>query len=296
MKDLYSVSSYSKQALHKYRKRCEQNSKVKEQVVSICSYERKKHKQMSCRRIHTKHRDSLIIGRDIFEQIGFANGFKIKQKRSAVKTTWSQKMEVYANLLEGRILTGVNQAWQSDIFYLKVEGVDYYGVTIIDVYSRLLLSVHLSKSLQAEETSKAFKQAVAKRKGEKIKGCIFHSDRGSQYISDKLKEKINYFGLLPSMCKLPQENAYVERVQGTLKHEYLFHFPLTEANLQNEIKKIIQYYNYDRPHSELNMLSPAAFEDKIKSLNQTERPVLKIYQWEHPVLIKLMNNKNQSIA
>ncbi len=296
MKDLYSVSSFSRQALHKYRKRCELTAKVKKQVISVCIHEREKHKQMSCRRIHAKHRDSLMIGRDIFEQVGFSNGFKIKQKRSVVKTTWSQKMEVYSNLLEGQILTGVNQAWQSDIFYLKVEGVDYYGVTIIDVYSRFLLAVHLSKSLQAIETSKAFKQAVGKRKGEKIKGCIFHSDRGSQYISNELKEKINHFGLLPSMCKLPQENAYVERVQGTLKHEYLFHFPLTQANLQSQIKKIIQYYNYDRPHSELNMCSPAAFEEKIKSLLQKERPPLKVYQWEHPVLIKLTNSKNRSIA
>jgi putative transposase len=291
MKDLYSVSCYSKQALHQHINRCKEKEKVKEEIISICKGERKKHQRMSCRRIYSKHRDSISVGRDIFEKIGFANGFMVKQKRSVIKTTWSQKVEVYSNLLEGRTLTFINQAWQSDIFYIKVEGTPYYGVTIIDVYSRLLLAVHLSKSLQAIEISKAFQQAITARNGTDIKGCIFHSDRGTQYISEALKQKVNHFGLLSSMCLLPQENAYVERVQGTLKHEYLFHFPLTHANLQNQIKRIIRYYNYERPHTELNMLTPVAFEKKIKSMHKKETPALKVYKWEHPVIVKA-NNKN----
>lgn len=290
MKELYSVAGISKQALFKYRKRSEEMHQISKLVVSACNSERKAHKRMSCRRMYVKHRDMMPVGRDIFEQIGFANGFKIKHKRSTVKTTWGQKVEVYPNLLEGRIFTGINQAWQSDIFYLKVEGKDYYGVTIIDVYSRSLLAVHVSDSLSAVETSKALVQAVQMRKGNNIKGCIFHSDRGSQYISHEVKGKIKDIGLLPSMCKLPQENAYVERVQGTLKQEYLFHYNLTQLNLQNQIKKIIYYYNNERPHSQLNMLSPKAFEQKVHNLTPDKMPQLKVFKWDHPLLTKTINS------
>lgn len=278
MKDMCSIAGISKQALWKHSKRQEEVAWITSEVVDMIKDVRINHKRMGCRRIYYTSKEPLPIGRDLFEQIGFANGFKLRLKRNVMKTTWSQRVEVYPNLIEGMVLNGINQVWQSDIFYLKVEGTDYYGVSIEDVYSRKLLALHLSKSLRAEQNVRALKKALKARKGSKVSGCIFHSDRGSQYISDSHKTLLKEAGMKISMCKMPQENAYVERVQGTLKHEYLFEHKLTEANLYKMIPKILGWYNEERPHSELNMMTPTAFEKYVNNLPEKRRPKMQIYQ------------------
>ena len=278
MNDMYLIAGISKQALWKYNKHIDDISHIAIDVVEKINKARIKHKRMGCRRIYYTIKNIFPIGRDKFEQIGFANGFKLKLKRNIMKTTWSQRVEVYPNLIEGMILNNINQVWQSDIFYIKVEGIDYYGITIEDVYSRKLLALHLSKSLKAEQNIIALKKAIKSRKGSNLKGCIFHSDRGSQYISEIHKTLLKDEGMKISMCKMPQENAYVERVQGTLKYEYLFEYKLTEANLNKMTKKIIHLYNEERPHSSLNMMTPTEFEKHVNNLVGKDKIEMQIYK------------------
>ena len=278
MKDMYIIAGISKQALWKHSKRQEDVHRITREVVDMIKDVRINHKRMGCRKIYYTSKKPLPIGRDLFEQIGFANGFKLKLKRNVMKTTWSQRVEVVPNLIEGMTLNGINQGWQSGNFYPKVEGTDHYGVSIEDVYSRKLLALHLSKSLAAEQNARALKKALKVRRGSKVSGCIFHSDRGSQYISDSHKTLLKESGMEISMCKMPQENAYVERVQGTLKYEYLFEHKLTEANLCKMIPKILGWYNDERPHSELNMMTPVAFERYVKNTPKNKRPEVQIYQ------------------
>src|SRR6185436_19277115 len=194
-KQLYEIAGLSKQALWTYRRRAQQKTTVSEQVIEQMNNIRRHHKGMGCRSMYYAATSPLPVGRDIFEQIGFANGFKLKRKRSMIKTTWSQRVELHPNLIEGKVLDNINQVWQSDIFYLNVEQQHFYGVTIEDVYSRELLSLHLSNSLTAEQVTIAFNQALRTRQGTKVKGCIFHSDRGSQYISTAHKQLLKENGM-----------------------------------------------------------------------------------------------------
>ncbi len=275
------IAGLSKQALFKYRKAQSKRAEISSKAVKVINQIRKHHKRMGCRKIYYTLKENLAIGRDKFEQIGFANGFKLKIKRNTHRTTWSQRVEVYPNLIEGITIDNINKVWQSDIFYLSVEGVDYYGVTIEDIYSKKLLTLHLSKSLRAIENVLGLNKALKIRADANLSECIFHSDRGSQYISEAHKKMLKEAGFKISMCKIAQENAYVERIQGTLKYEYYFEHNLTETNLQTLSKKIVKWYNNERPHKSLKMMTPNAFEDYIKNCLPTERPPLNIYKWEH---------------
>ena len=286
MKDLYSVAGLSKQALWKYKVRQERTRQVVTQMVKVMGQIRKSHKRMGSRSMYYTWTEPLPVGRDIFEQIGLSNGFRVKRRRNVHKTTRSQLIEVYPNLIEGRTLNGINQVWQSDMFYHKVEGRDYYGVTIMDVYSRKLLALHVSKSLSALALERAMKKALKARSGQDLSGCIFHSDRGGQYISDIQKELLSRHNMKISMCILPQENAYVERIQGTLKEDYLEAMDLREDNLAYMVKKITYLYNHERPHRELQMRTPDAFEQQVLRLPENLRPELPIYQWNHEKLTK----------
>ena len=278
MKDMYKIAGISKQAIWKHCKRQEEAALITSEVVDMIKDVRINHKRMGCRKIYYTSTEPLPIGRDIFEQIGFSNGFKLKLKRNKMKTTWSQRVEVYPNLIEGAKINGINQIWQSDIFYLRVEEIDYYGVSIEDVYSRKLLALHLSKSLRAEENVRALRKALKARQGDDLTGCIFHSDRGSQYISQAHKQLLHDEEMDISMCKMPQENAYVERVQGILKYEYLFEHMLTVANLQKMIQKILHWYNDERPHKGLKMMTPTAFEQYVNNMAAKDMPEMQIYK------------------
>ncbi len=281
MKDLYSVSGISKQSLYKYRKAKEV---LVEQEVLVCQAMekmRKEHKKMSSRKVYASQKELLDIkiGRDKFEQIAFSNGYRVKQKRNVMKTTWGQRIEVYPDLVSGKEINNINQVFQSDIFYLNVEGENYYGITIEDIYSRRLLSLHVSKSMRAEENVKALEKVLKVRSRESLKGCIHHSDTGSQYIAIVLKKLLKELGMKQSMCDIAQKNAYVERIQGILKYEYYFENQLTKKNIHRITNKIMKLYNQERPHISLDYKTPVEFEGYIKTLKEEERPVLKIYQW-----------------
>lgn len=297
MNELYKITGLSKQALWKYNKRQQQLSLIATEVVDKIKAKRKNHKRMGCRKIYYTCSASLPVGRDLFEQIGFANGFKLKVKRNKMKTTWSQRIEVYPNLIEGMKLNNINQVWQSDIFYLKVGSTYYYGVSIEDVYSRKLLVLHVSKNLRAEQNVKALKKALKIRSANNLAGCIFHSDRGSQYISEAQKSLLKGAGMRISMGKMPQENAYVERIQGILKHEYLFEHNITEANLQKMCQKITKWYNDERPHNSLKMMTPTAFEQYVEKLDEKERPITNIYQGFAELSTRIqVSNKKKKVA
>jgi len=283
MKDLYLITGVSKQAMYKFRKRelyiQEQEAIVIASLVKV----RKDHKKMGSRKIYISQKEKykIGIGRDHYEQIAFCNGFRVRRKRPVHKTTWGQNVVVYPDLVSGLTINNIDQVYQTDIFYFKVEQIDFYGVTIMDVYSKRLLALHMSKSLKSIENIRAFRQVLKIKSKKVLVGCIFHSDKGSQNISKALRELlIKSCKMKLSMCKMPQQNAYVERIHGTLKHEYLEETLLTEKNITRAAAKIKRLYNDERPHQSLNFITPIAFEEKIKTINPADRPLLNIYQWK----------------
>lgn len=295
MKDLYSIAGITKQAQWKYKRRQDLVMSKTTQIIETIKQKRKHHRKMGVREIYYMARDESPVGRDIFERIGLSNGFRVKRTRSAIKTTWSQRVEYYPNLIEGKILNGINQVWQSDMFYIKSQDKVFYGVTIIDVYSRRLLSLHISKSLSAKSLDIAMKKALRQRTGYDLSGCIFHSDRGSQYISKSHKLILSQNKMAISMCLLPQENAYAERVQGTLKNDYIVFENLREANMAYISTKIARLYNDEKPHLGLKRMTPTNFEKYVDKLPPLDRPKMPIYQWNHELLtnIQLINKKKK---
>ncbi len=297
MKDVYFVAGITKQAQWKYKRRQELAVSRTNQVIETIKKKRKHHRKMGVRSIYYMAKDESPVGRDIFEHIGLSNGFRVKRTRSVVRTTWSQRVEYYPNLIEGKTLNGINQVWQSDMFYIKSRNEEFYGVTIIDVYSRRLLSLHISKSLSAKSLDIAMKKALKQRTGYDLTGCIFHSDRGSQYISKSHKLLLSQNKMVISMCLMPQENAYAERVQGTLKNDYIVFENLRENNMAYLSTKIARLYNDEKPHLRLQRMTPTNFEKYVDKLPQEDRPQMPIYQWNHELLTNTqLINKKKKVA
>lgn len=281
MKDLLELAGLSKQALWKAQRRELNMSDKIAQSLAIIQRIRRRHKRMGCRSIYDMSQKDSPVGRDKFIEIGLANGYRLKRRRNKIKTTISQRIEIFPNRIEGRTIRNINKVWQSDIFYHEEAGKAYYGVTIVDVYSRRLLALHLSESLEAKENLVALRKAIRSRPKQNVTGCIFHSDRGAQFISTKHKVLLRQFGLRQSMCKLAQENAYAERIHHTIKNFYLCDERLEGQSLDKVAQRIMHRYNYEKPHSELGKLTPVAFEKHVENLPTRRRPKLVIFKWDH---------------
>jgi transposase InsO family protein len=174
----------------------------------------------------------------------------------------------------------MHQLWVTDITYFKIAGRFAYIVVIQDVYTRLIISAVASTSLRAESNIEALTRALDATK-EQRRGIqtIHHSDRGSQYIASEYLKLLAEENIHPSMCMAAYENAYVERVIGTLKNEYLNHRGIRNIeHLVEELDRTVLLYNISRPHSSHpKYMTPAAFAEYINGLQEQQRPVMTIY-------------------
>ena len=61
------------------------------------------------------------------------------------------------------------------------------------------------------------------------------------------------------------ENPYAERLNGTLKNDYLIYYkPRTFEELVQQLDRAVVNYNQFRPHTNLKEMTPVEFENKYK--------------------------------
>jgi len=218
------------------------------------------------------------LGRDASVSIGLTYGFRLITYKNAIKTTFSSPYSRYKNLLIDKKLDDINQLWTSDITYYKIGETCYYIVMIMDVYSRRIIGHSLADNMRAENNCNALDMAFKTRKQRHFVNLIHHSDKGGQYISDEYVKLLTGAGIKTSMCNEVHENAHIERVNGTVKNQYLRHWNITKfEDLQYRLKSTINAYNMTKPHSSLDKLSPDWFEQHIKELELVKRPKLPLW-------------------
>jgi putative transposase len=75
-----------------------------------------------------------------------------------------------------------------------------------------------------------------------------------------------------------QDNAYAERINRTIKEEYLDGWKATSfEQLKAQVVKAVKHYNCYRPHNHLGKLSPIAFEQQWHILPRSKHQVMTIF-------------------
>lgn len=198
------------------------------------------------------------MGRDKFFDILRKHGLLVKRRRKYIRTTDSyHHFRKYKNRFKEQLLTGPDQAYVSDITYLRTGEGFVYLFLQTDAWSRKITGWCLSESLGIEGAIKALKMTINQCR--KTKGVIHHSDRGIQYCCKDYVSILNDHKMEISMTEENHcyENAIAERVNGILKQEFLLDEDfVNKATALKAVKQAIEIYNSKRPHWSLNLCTP----------------------------------------
>lgn len=271
MNGIYRTLGMSKQNFHQVLDRMLMQQMEKEQLLIIIRQVRQDHPKMSCRDLYRLIRPQLM-GRDRFEAFCREEGFMVEVKRNFRRTTNSLGVTRFPNLLQGLEVTDVNRVWVSDITYYEMQSRFYYLTLIMDLYSRRVIGYSESDNLLTQYTTiPALNMAIKSRTGQDLSGLIFHSDGGGQYYCKDFLKITTPLKIQNSMCESVYENPHAERLNRTIKNNYLYPYgPDNRIELKTMFKKAVDMYNNQKPHGSLNGLSPVNFEIQLKLLTENQ--------------------------
>jgi len=280
MESVYEISGLSRQGYFQEKKRGMQKESILERTQEMVIQVRADHPKMAARPMHYMLNIDMM-GINKFENLISSLGLGIKRKKLWIKTTNSNhNYHTYGNLVNGMVLDGINQLWVSDITYLIGQEKVFYIIFVQDVYSRSILGYSASDNMYTINNIGTLKMAIKNRGEKAIPGLIHHSDKGSQYCSNEYIKLMKNSGMKISMASNSLENPYAERLNGTIKNDYLVAYDTsTLGKLKKSLDKVVWLYNNERPHSELGYLSPAKYEDKIANISIGQRYKMELYDF-----------------
>ena len=157
--------------------------------------------------------------------------------------------------------TRPNQIWVGDVTYLAVGGRWWYLVVVLDQCSRRVLAWRLAATRDSRVTRAVLDAALRRRRPDA--GLIFHSDRGSEFQGTPVRARLAASGVRQSMTRggAPGENAHMESFFHSLKADVIHGRSFqTVAELRQQLRRYMRYYNYQRLHSALGYQSPVDYE------------------------------------
>jgi len=151
----------------------------------------------------------------------------------------------------------VHYHWHTDIAYIKVGGILYFLIMMLDGYSRYLLEWELMTDMLGGSVE-TFVQRV-KEKYPYARPKLIH-DNGSQFISHDFKRLLQKLEIQQIFTRRnhPQTNGKIERLNGTVKQEALR--PGQPCDFQEAWEILNKYsyeYNHQRLHAGISFLRPA---------------------------------------
>jgi putative transposase len=221
-------------------------------------------RRYGCPRVHADLADQdLHVSRKRVGRIMREEGLKARPRKRFKSTTMSDHDQpVAANLLNRDFTAAApNQRWVGDTSEFVVgESRKLYLAVILDLFSRFAVGWAVSAVNDRHLTLKALGMAIKRRCPDA--GLLQHSDQGSTYASEDYQTVLETFGVTCSMSRRGDcyDNAVMESFFSTVKAELNEHFDSYGLAKEQLFDYIEVFYNQQRRHSTLGLISPAAFE------------------------------------
>jgi putative transposase len=162
--------------------------------------------------------------------------------------------KVYPYLLKDVTVSKPDQAWCSDITYIRLAHGFVYLVVVLDWYSRYILSWELATTLDKAFCLDAVRRALLISKPE-----IFNTDQGAQFTSVEFTGLLECEGIKVSMDGRGRvyDNIFMERLWRTVKYEevYLYEYQ-TVREAHEHLSVYFRFYDEERLHETLGYRTP----------------------------------------
>lgn len=150
----------------------------------------------------------------------------------------------------------INKCWSMDFMHdALINGKSYRLFNVIDDCNREGLGIEIDFSLPAERVIRALDQIIEWRG----KPDAIRCDNGPEYISNILKEWAETRGIKLLFIEPgnPQQNAYIERYNRTVRYDWLNgHLFSNIAEVQEHATKWLWTYNNERPNTAIGGITP----------------------------------------
>ena len=151
---------------------------------------------------------------------------------------------------------GINQVWSMDFMHDQLEdGRTFRLFNVIDDFNREAIGMEVDFSLPSERVIRELKQIISWRGKPQVIRC----DNGPEYISSAIQNWASEWGIRLEYIQPgnPQQNAYVERFNRTVRYEWLSQYYWRDlAEVQDFATKWMWSYNHDRPNMALGGFTP----------------------------------------
>lgn len=156
----------------------------------------------------------------------------------------------------------LNHVWSMDFMHDQLRnGRSYRLFNVIDDFNREGLGIEVDFSLPAERVIRSLEQIIEWRGKPQTLRC----DNGPEYISHRLQAWAERNGIQLEYIQpgKPQQNAYVERFNRTVRYDWLCQYLFeTIDEVQDFATKWLWTYNNERPHFALGGYPPRARLEK----------------------------------
>ncbi len=150
----------------------------------------------------------------------------------------------------------INQTWSMDFMHDQLSGGRSYRLfNVIDDFNREGLCIDVDFSLPSERVIRALDQVIEWRGKPRAIRC----DNGPEYISEKLRAWADKRDIALQFIQPgnPQQNAYVERYNRTVRYDWLAQYLFESiSEVQEYATSWLWTYNHERPNMALGGITP----------------------------------------
>lgn len=220
---------------------------------------------------HELRSEGVEVGRDRVARLMRIAGIRGARRQKRVVTTVPAPVQRdLPDLVRRRWDRGEpDRVWVADLTYVPSSEGMVYTSFVQDGGSKRILGFAVASSMQTSIVTRALEQAVATRRrgaaGFTASGLIFHSDRGSQYVSLAMSTRLQDLGIAPSVGRTGTalDNAAMETTIGLYKTELIrTRRWASRQEIETATSAWVTWFNERRLHSALDYQSPNSYEKR----------------------------------